>query len=115
MPRKCRARSTTPSSLTPRLTTALTLTGQAGLRAASIPSSTRATGKSTSFIARKVASSSESRLTLTRSQAGVRAARCALRASSEPFVVSVRSRPSIAASRATSALELAAERAARRP
>ena len=35
-------------------------------RAASIPSSTRATGKSTSFIARNVASSSESRLTVTR-------------------------------------------------
>ena len=60
------------SSLTPRLTTAFTFTGSPAAAAASIPSSTRCTGKSTSFIARKASSSSESRLTVTRSQPGVR-------------------------------------------
>ena len=59
--------------------------------AASMPSSTRATGKSTSFIARKVASSSESRLTVTRFRPASRRLR-AFFASSEPLVVSVRSR-----------------------
>ena len=53
-------------SLTPRLTTQLTLTGSPTACAASMPSSTRATGKSTSFIALKIASSSESRLTVMR-------------------------------------------------
>ena len=39
--------------------------------AASIPSSTRSTGKSIPFIAPKTASSSESRLTVTRAEPGV--------------------------------------------
>ena len=55
-----------------------------------MPSSTRATGKSTSFIARKTSSSSESRLTVTRVRPA-RARLSACRASSAPFVVSVRS------------------------
>ncbi len=66
LPRKCRASSTIWSSLTPRLTTALTFTFRPAAAAAAIPSSTRLTGKPTSFIARNVASSSESRLTVTR-------------------------------------------------
>ena len=50
----------------------LTLTGvRPASSAASIPSSTRATGKSMPFIAPNTASSSESRLTVTRSQPGV--------------------------------------------
>jgi hypothetical protein len=59
-----------------------------------MPSSTRATGKRTSFIDWKTASSSESRLTVTRSRPARASAR-ALRGSSEPLVVRVRSaRPS---------------------
>src|SRR5438552_1598622 len=55
-------------SLTPRLTTMLIFNGaRPAAAAASMPSITFATGKSTSFMARKVASSSESRLTVTRS------------------------------------------------
>ena len=54
MPRKWRASSTIWCSLTPRLTTQFTLTGIPTACAASIPSSTRETGKSTSFIARKI-------------------------------------------------------------
>ena len=65
----------------------LTLSGvRPASSAASIPSSTRATGKSIPFIAPKTASSSESRLTVTRSEAGVgersRRARAARRRSS---------------------------------
>ncbi len=69
----------------------LTLSGASpAAAAASMPSSTRATGKSTSFIARNVASSSESRLTVTRlSPASARLR--AFFASSAPLVVSVRS------------------------
>ena len=81
--------ATMPPSLTPRLTTMLILTGASPSAAAvSMPSSTFATGKSASFIARKVASSSESRLTVTRwSPAWASAPACLAR--SEPFVVSV--------------------------
>ena len=69
----------------------LTLTGASpASMAASIPSSTRATGKSMPFIAPKTASSSESRLTVTRwrpaSASGPASARRA-----EPLVVRVRS------------------------
>ena len=75
----------------PRLTTMLTLTGaRPAASAASMPSSTSATGKSTSFIARNVASSSESSETVTRCRPAS-ARRCAMRASSAPFVVSVTS------------------------
>ena len=74
----------------------LTLTGRPAAAAASMPSSTRSTGKSTSFIARKIASSSESRLTVTRVRPASASA-CAFCGSSEPFVVSVSS-TSIAAS-----------------
>ena len=66
VPRKYRAMSTTPASFTPRLTTAFTFTGETDVGGGAMPSSTRATGNSTSFILMKVASSSESRLTLTR-------------------------------------------------
>ena len=77
VPRKRRAMSSTWVSLTPRLTTMFTLIGASpAAAAASMPSSTFATGKSTSFMARNVASSSESRLTVMRS---------------EPLVVRVRS------------------------
>ena len=81
------------SSFTPRLTTAFTFTGSPAAAAASMPSSTCSTGKSTSFSARKVASSSASRLTVTRSRPASASA-CAFGGSSEPFVVSVRSTPS---------------------
>src|SRR5438094_467162 len=67
-PRKCSASASTSPSFAPRLTTALTLTGSPAATAASIPSSTRCTGKSTSFMARNASSSSESRLTVTRSR-----------------------------------------------
>ena len=67
VPRKWRAIGTTLASFTPRLTTMLILTGASpAAAAASMPSSTFATGKSTSFICRNVASSSESRLTVMR-------------------------------------------------
>ena len=58
VPRKWRAMSTTWWSFMPRLTTMFTLTGARPAAAAqSIASSTFATGKSASFMARKVASS----------------------------------------------------------
>ena len=100
VPRKRRAMSRTEPSFTPRFTTTLTLTGSPAAAAASIPSSTRATGKSTSFIARKTSSSSESRLTVTRVRPASASA-FAFAASSAPFVVSVRSRSPSAASSAT--------------
>src|SRR5207249_11030383 len=54
-------------SFTPRLVTMLILIGPSPAAcAASIPARTFATGKSTSFMDRKTASSSESRLTVTR-------------------------------------------------
>ena len=71
VPRKRRAMSRMEPSFRPRLTTTFTLTGSPAAAAASIPASTRATGKSTSFIARKTSSSSESRLTVIRGEAGV--------------------------------------------
>ena len=77
-------------SLAPRLTTMLTLTGKPASAAASMPSSTLATGKRTSFIAWNTPSSSESRLTVTRSSPAARSAG-ALARSSDPLVVSVRS------------------------
>ena len=59
--------------------------------AASMPSSTSATGKSTSFMARKMGSFKPSKLTVTRCKpAAFKPA--ALRRSKEPLVVSVRSR-----------------------
>ena len=58
--------------------------------AASIPSSTRATGKSIPFIAPKTASSSESRLTVTRCRPAAASGPASAR-SAEPFVVRVRS------------------------
>ena len=64
--------------------------------AASIPSSTRATGKSIPFIAPKTASSSESRLTVTRRRPASASGRASARRAA-PFVVRVRSsrRPSV--------------------
>src|SRR5579872_421394 len=90
-------------SFTPRLTTIFTLMGWSPARsAAAIPSSTWSTEKPTSFIAVKTLLSRESRLTVTRSSPAARSA-AALRGSSEPFVVSVRSRtPSMSRSMATS-------------
>ncbi len=88
--------STTWWSFTPRRTTMLIFTGASpASAAASMPSSTFATGKSASFMARKVASSSESRLTVTRSRPAALSAR-ALAFSAEPLVVSVRSVPGTA-------------------
>ena len=76
LPLKWRAIGTISCSFMPRLTTMLILIGASpAAAAASMPSSTFATGKSTSFIARNVASSSESRLTVTRVEAGVAQAR----------------------------------------
>ena len=98
-PRKRRAMGRILASLTPRLTTMLIFTGRnPACRAASIPASTRATGKPTSFIAAKTLSSSESRLTVTRcSPAARNSPACA--ASKDPLVVSVKSRmPSTPAS-----------------
>ena len=76
----------------------LILTGpRPAAAAASMPSITLATGKSASFIARNVASSSESRLTVTRSRpAFFSAAACLAR--SEPLVVKVTSAESSASS-----------------
>ena len=77
--RKWRAIGTISWSLVPRLTTMLTLIGaRPGARAASMPASTSATGKSTSFMRRKTASSSASRLTVTRCRPASFSA-CALR------------------------------------
>ena len=91
VPLKCRAIGTIEPSLVPRFTTMLTLIGASpAAAAASIPASTFATGNSTSFIARNVASSSESRLTVTRVRPASRRLR-AFFASSAPLVVSVRS------------------------
>ena len=86
-----RTSGSTEASFRPRRTTVLTLIGASpAARAAAIPSRTRETGKSTPFIAPNTASSSESRLTVTRpspaSASGPASAR-----SAEPLVVSVRS------------------------
>jgi len=65
--RKCLAMGRISASLVPRLTTMLTLMGaRPTLAATSMPLSTSATGKSTSFMRRNTASSSASRLTVTR-------------------------------------------------
>ena len=103
MPRKCSASASMPPSLTPRLTTAFTFTGpRPASTAASMPSSTLATGKSTSFMALNIASSSESSDTVTR-VSPASASDWARWRSSEPLVVIVRSSmPSIAASVAIS-------------
>ena len=106
VPRKCSASATMPSSFAPRLTTAFTLTGSPAAAAASIPSSTLCTGKSTSFNARNASSSTESRLTVTRSRPASASA-CAFCGSSAPFVVSASSMPSIACSIAIEVLDVA--------
>ncbi len=91
VPLKCRAISTTACSFTPRCTTAFTFTGPSPASAAdSIPSSTAATGKPTSFIFWNVGSSSASRLTVTRSKPA-EASDLAFLTSNEALVVSVRS------------------------
>ena len=81
-----------------------------------MPSSTRLTGKPTSFMARNVSSSSESRLTVTRRRPAAASA-SAFWGSSAPFVVSATSRPPSAASRSIEHLEVAAQQrlAARDP
>ena len=80
------------SSLSPRLTTMLTLIGlKPTLAAASIPSSTLSTAKSTSFMDLNILLSSESRLTVIRFNPASLSAR-ACRASKAPLVVNVRSR-----------------------
>ena len=66
-----------------------------------MPSSTRLTGKPTSFMARNVSSSSESRLTVTRWRPAATSA-SAFWGSSAPFVVSATSRPPSAARRSIS-------------
>jgi hypothetical protein len=88
-------------SFRPRFNTTFTFTGSPAPAAASMPARTRATGKSTSFIARKTSSSSESRLTVTRvSPASARI--CAFCARRAAFVVSVRSTSPSPARRSTS-------------
>ena len=75
VPRKCRAMSSTLRSFSPRLTTMFTFTGPSpAAAAASMPSSTRATGAPTSLTAAKTSSSSESRLTVTRCRPASRSA-----------------------------------------
>ena len=97
VPRKWRAIGSTLDSLRPRRTTMFTLIGvRPAASAAAMPSSTRSTGKSTSFMRLNVSSSSESRLTVTRFKPAAASA-FAFAASSEPFVVSVRSRSAIGA------------------
>ncbi|MNV78698.1 hypothetical protein D3C71_1722040 [compost metagenome] len=91
VPRKWRAMGKISWSLVPRLTTMLTLMCDSPAAcAASMPASTSATGKSTSFMRRNTASSRPSRLTVTRFRPASFSA-LALRASSDPLVVSVRS------------------------
>ena len=91
VPLKCRAMGRISCALVLRLTTMLILIGPSPAAcAASMPCSTSATGKSTSFMRRNTASSSPSRLTVTRCRPAA-LSDCALRASSEPLVVSVRS------------------------
>ena len=109
LPLKCRAMGTIESSLTPRFTTMLILSGaRPAAAAARCPASTSATGKSTSFMRRNVASSSESRLTVTRLRPASRRL-CAFFASSEPFVVSVRSRSREARQHLDQLFEIAAQ------
>ena len=74
VPRNRSAMSAIESSLTPRWTTMFTLTGRPAAAAASMPSSTRCTGKRTSFIRWNTSSSSESRLTVIRSRPAARSA-----------------------------------------
>src|SRR4051794_11993711 len=86
-----RASGRIDSSFRPRRMTVLILIGaRPASRAAAIPSSTFATGKSTPFIRPKTSSSSESRLTVTRASPASRSG-CASERSAEPFVVSVTS------------------------
>ena len=112
-PRKWRAIGRISWSLVPRLTTMLTLIGPRPARsAASMPRSTSATGKSASFMRRKIASSIASRLTVTRpSPAAFSAA--ALRARIEPLVVSVRSSGSPSALRSSASIATSRSRSRR--
>ena len=73
-----------------------------------MPSSTRLTGKPTSFMARNVSSSSESRLTVTRRRPAATSA-SAFWGSSAPFVVSATSRPPSADQALDQHLEIAAQ------
>ncbi len=91
VPLKWRAIGTICSSLLPPLTTMLTLIGPSPARwAASMPSNTSATAKSTSFMRLKTASSSASSETVTRSSPAS-LSDCAFFASSAPLVVRVSS------------------------
>ena len=100
VPLKRLAISTMSWSFVPRLTTMFIFTGaRPAAVATSIASSTLATGKSASFIARKVASLSESSETVMRFKPAALSA-AALVFSAEPLVVSVKSMPGIALNRA---------------
>ncbi|MNT31208.1 hypothetical protein D3C72_1670360 [compost metagenome] len=91
VPLKWRAMGTISCSFMPALTTMLILMGpRPAACAASMPCSTSATAKSTSFMRLKVASSSESSDTVTRFRPASLSA-CAFLASKEPLVVRVRS------------------------
>ena len=80
VPRQRSAIASTWPSFTPRLTTMLILIGpMPAAAAASMPSITLDTGKSASLMARNVASSSESRLTVTRFRPALRQRRRLLR------------------------------------
>jgi hypothetical protein len=86
-----RAIGRTLPSLIPRRTTMFTLIGASpASNAASMPSSTFATGNSIPFIAPKTASSSESRLTVTRRSPPSASGRASARRA-EPLVVRVKS------------------------
>ena len=80
--------------------------------AAAIPSRTFATGKSTPFIAEKTASSSESRLTVTRRRPASRSAAASFRRA-EPFVVSVRSSSPPSGRRRAASIEMRTGRSRR--
>ena len=99
LPRKWRAMGKIWLTLVRRLTTILTLrpvnspltsSPKPASLAAAMPSSTSATGKSTSFISRNTASSRPSKLTVTRFRPAS-LSDLALRAKSDPLVVRVRS------------------------
>ena len=103
LPRKCSTRSSTPSSLTPRMTTALILSDAKPARsAAAMAASTVSTSPRPPDIARNVFASSVSRLSVMRERPAVRSA-STFSASRLPFVVIARSdAPGIAASWRTS-------------
>ncbi len=110
LPLKWRAIGRMSRSLTPRLTTMLTLIGESpAAAAASMPSSTLATGKSTSFIARNDSVVERVEAHRDAIQPGFAQRLCLVRPAAAPLVVSVRSRPPMSASIADQSLEVPAQ------